>query len=122
MKLFGVLFIFAVLYEINSASRLCGPTLAQILEAVCVKGYNGKLVSKKSSNKALVPRDMAVLNMFNEIDDEEPFRSDSLLNDMLFSEHFNTVAKTRRQRHFNGVYDECCRKECTLDELAGYCL
>ncbi|XP_075162227.1 insulin-like peptide 3 [Haematobia irritans] len=122
MKLIICLFIVGFLCEVNSASRLCGPSLVQVLEAVCVNGFNGKIISKKSNIKALAPRSSDLFNMFNEIDDNEPPMPDSLLRDMLYSEHFDTLAKTRRQRHFTGVYDECCRKECTMDELVGYCL
>ncbi|XP_013117616.1 probable insulin-like peptide 3 [Stomoxys calcitrans] len=122
MKLLSILVIFAVLYESHGeGSRFCGPNLAQILEMVCYNGYNGMIMNKKSGNK-VVHHDMDILNKFNEINDESPFNSDSLLNDLLYGNHVQALAKTRRQRHLTGVYDECCRKSCTMEELTGYCL
>ncbi|XP_013117485.1 probable insulin-like peptide 3 [Stomoxys calcitrans] len=120
MKILSVLLLFAALYEING-SRFCGPTLTQVLEMVCYNGYNPMIMSKKSSNKP-VHHDMDIPDKFNEIDDVSGLKPDSLLNDLLYGNHVNRLAKTRRHRHLGGVYDECCRKDCTLDELAGYCL
>ncbi|XP_013109924.1 probable insulin-like peptide 3 [Stomoxys calcitrans] len=120
MKLLSLLVLFAIVYEIHSeGSRFCGGNLAQILEIVCKNGYNGMAISKKSTNKIA---DTDVLNKFNEIYDDSPFQSETFLNDLLYGNHIHDLAKTRRQRHLAGVYDECCRKSCTMDELAGYCL
>ncbi|XP_075161556.1 insulin-like peptide 3 [Haematobia irritans] len=122
MKVLIILVILAVVHEIHCGeSRFCGPHLTQVLELVCVNGFNQMLVNKRSTNK-LAMGDTLDQNKFNEIDDETPFTSDSLLNDLLFGGHANTVAKTRRLRHFTGVYDECCRKPCSYDEMKGYCL
>lgn len=40
--------IVAAVYEVNAGTkRLCGPVLVQVLESVCVNGYNS-LITKKS--------------------------------------------------------------------------
>ncbi|XP_061391218.1 probable insulin-like peptide 3 [Musca vetustissima] len=119
MKLLSVIVFFAALYEIHSAAtRYCGPNLYQILDAVCTNGFNGMQITKKSGKKELTND----LDIFNEIGDVSPFASDSLLNEMFYSDRDNVLAKTRRMRHLNGVYDECCRKGCTMNELLSYCL
>ncbi len=33
--------------------------------------------------------------------------------------YVDTLAKTRRRR--DGVYDECCNKGCTYNEILSYC-
>ncbi|XP_075161621.1 insulin-like peptide 1 [Haematobia irritans] len=122
MKLLSVLIIFVVIYEIHcDGSRFCGPYLAQVLEMVCVNGYNGLSLNKRSGSKHL-HQDLSILDKMNEIDDDTTIKSDSLLNALLFGDHANTLAKTRRHRQASGVYYECCLKACTTDELAGYCL
>ncbi|XP_005185070.2 probable insulin-like peptide 3 [Musca domestica] len=119
MKLLFAIVFFAALYEIQSATtRFCGPNLYQVLSAVCENGFNGMQITKKSGKKDLTND----LDLFNEIADESPFKSDSLLNEMFYGDRHNALAKTRRLRHLNGVYDECCRKGCTMDELLSYCL
>ncbi|XP_058987634.1 probable insulin-like peptide 3 [Musca domestica] len=122
MKLLGTLVFLALCYEIQSAAtRFCGQNLVQILDAVCVDGFYGMQMSKKSMGRPLHYGLFDVIGS-NEIDNEVHTKSGSLLSDMLSGEGLNGLAKTRRQRHLNGVYDECCRKGCTLDEIAGYCL
>lgn len=32
-----------------------------------------------------------------------------------------TVVPGSFRRHTRGVYDECCRKSCTIQEMASYC-
>lgn len=142
MKLLSFVIFLAALYEIHAgASKLCGKNLIQALDLVCVNGFNDLGINKKSIKKPskynainkmfrnrltlfhfTVNHDLDALSVFNEIEDESPFKSESLLNDMLFSERLNTLAKTRRHRLVTGVYDECCLKSCTTKELSGYCL
>ncbi|XP_058987792.1 probable insulin-like peptide 3 [Musca domestica] len=124
MKLLGALVFLGLCFEIQSAAtRFCGQNLVQILEAVCVDGFNGMDISKKSIHK---PSHHGLADLFEmkEVDNEKHTNgiSNSLINDMLYNGELNGLAKTRRQRHLHGVYDECCRKGCTLNELAGYCL
>ncbi|XP_061388485.1 probable insulin-like peptide 3 [Musca vetustissima] len=122
MKLLAALVFLAICYEIQSAAtRFCGQNLVQVLDAVCVDGFYGMQISKKSTNKPMLHGLTDIIG-FNEIDGEPHYDPDSQLSRMLHSESMNGLAKTRRQRHLNGVYDECCRKGCTLQELAGYCL
>ncbi|XP_073819990.1 insulin-like peptide 3 [Musca autumnalis] len=119
MKLLGVIVFLAALYEINSAAtRFCGSNLHQILTVLCEEGFNGMHVSKKSTKKELTND----LDIFNEIGDESPFKSDSLLNEIFYGDRNNAMAKTRRLRYTNGIYDECCRKGCSMNELLSYCI
>ncbi|XP_073816832.1 insulin-like peptide 3 [Musca autumnalis] len=118
MKLLAVIVFLAALYEINSAAtRFCGSNLHKILAVLCENGFNGMHVSKKSVKKELTND----LDIFNEIGDESPFKSDSLLNEIFYGDHNNVMAKTRRLRHPNGIYYECCKKGCSMDELLSYC-
>ncbi|XP_073841311.1 insulin-like peptide 3 [Musca autumnalis] len=122
MKLLAALIFFAICSEIQSAAtRFCGQNLVRILEAACVDGFNGMQISKKSINK---PMHTQIVDFYglNNIEDETHDVSDSHLSDIFFSDAVNGLAKTRRQRHLHGVYDECCRKGCTYNELLGYCL
>jgi len=32
-----------------------------------------------------------------------------------------TLVSGSFRRHTRGVYDECCRKSCTIQEIASYC-
>ncbi|XP_061390905.1 probable insulin-like peptide 3 [Musca vetustissima] len=123
MKALSVVLMIVFVCDINALyTRVCGPHLTQLLEAVCVNGYNGMQMAKKSTYKPLTS-DIDAIDIYNEIDDDiSPFKSNSLLKDMLYGERINTLAKTRRQRHLSGVYDECCRKPCNMDELLSYCL
>ncbi|XP_059216366.1 probable insulin-like peptide 1 [Stomoxys calcitrans] len=88
---------------------------------VCINGYNPMTLSKKSSS-TLVTHDLDIPDKLKEMDGMSNLNTGTVLNDLLYGNHVNTLTKTRRQRHLPGVYDECCRKDCTLDELAGYCL
>lgn len=66
--------------------------------------------------------DLDVLDMYNDLDDDTPFRSKgSFLDELLMSDHVNSFAKTRRRRNLLGIYDECCVKGCTFAELSSYC-
>ncbi|XP_073836299.1 insulin-like peptide 5 [Musca autumnalis] len=122
MKLLAILVFIAFCYETHSAAtRFCGPNLMRILEAVCVNGFNSMQISKKSIVEPMYPQ-ISDLYGLTDIDNEPHALSNSLLNDVLYSEGMNELAKIRRQRQLHGVYDECCRKGCTFNELAGYCL
>ncbi|KAM7358414.1 insulin-like peptide 1 [Cochliomyia hominivorax] len=120
MKFLCLFVLIAVaVYGVHAgAKRLCGPVLVQVLESVCIDGYNS-LITKKS-----VPlhNELDVLDMYNEIEDDTPFHSKtSFLDDLLMTDHVNTFAKTRRRRNLLGIYDECCVKGCSLAELTSYC-
>ncbi|XP_019894324.1 probable insulin-like peptide 5 [Musca domestica] len=122
MKFFSLILFLVFVHEIKTGSiRVCGPGLAELLDAVCEDGFNGMQLSKKSISKPLTQQ-FGILNMLDGLDDETPHASNSLLRDILYGEHMNDLAKIRRQRHRTGVYDECCRKRCTTEELKSYCL
>ncbi|KAM7356228.1 insulin-like peptide 1 [Cochliomyia hominivorax] len=120
MKFLCLFVLIVALYEVNASSkRLCGPVLVQVLESICIDGYNS-LMTKKS-----VPlhNELDVLNMYSDLEDSAPVHTKSLfLDDLLMGNHVNTFAKTRRRRNILGIYDECCVKGCNYAELASYCL
>ncbi|XP_037825791.1 probable insulin-like peptide 3 [Lucilia sericata] len=121
MKLLCLFVLIAVIYEANaSTKRLCGPVLAQVLESVCINGYNS-IKTKKSV--PMVHNNLDVLDNYNDMEGEENALAakHSFLDDLLMVDHINSVAKTRRRRNLFGIYDECCVKGCTFDELTSYC-
>ncbi|XP_037810188.1 probable insulin-like peptide 1 [Lucilia sericata] len=119
MKLLCLFVFIAALYEVHAGTkRMCGPVLVQVLESVCLNGYN-QMITKKS-----VPlhNDLDVLDIYNDIEDDTPMHTKgSFLDDLLMGDHVNTFAKTRRRRNLLGIYDECCVKGCNFAELTSYC-
>ncbi|KAM7356227.1 insulin-like peptide 3 [Cochliomyia hominivorax] len=114
MKFFYILILFVVLYEANAASkRLCGRILVQVLESVCINGYNSH--PTKRSDSLLNQLEIGITE--SDITDNS---NNSFLDDLLTESHVNTMAVTRRRRNLLGIYDECCVKGCTLDNLALY--
>lgn len=57
--------------------------------------------------------DSSLLNSYN---------ANNLFLDKIFGETLNQLVSTNRRRRHFGVYDECCRKPCTYNELLSYCL
>ncbi|XP_065371059.1 probable insulin-like peptide 1 [Calliphora vicina] len=120
MKLLCIFVIVIVaVYEVNaSTKRLCGPVLAQVLESVCVNGYN----SMKTKKSVPVHNDLDIMDNYNDIEDDAGVHTKgSFLDDLLMSNHANSVAKTRRRRNLLGIYEECCVKGCNFYELTSYC-
>uniref|UniRef100_A0A1I8NW14 Insulin-like domain-containing protein n=1 Tax=Stomoxys calcitrans TaxID=35570 RepID=A0A1I8NW14_STOCA len=116
MTALRLLFFVALFYQIQSEEiRVCGTSLSQLLHSVCVNGYNGKILNKKSS-------DQPAMNLREFFKDEGPSQPDSLLMQIFSIHSSNTAAKTRRDYGYTGVYDECCRKACSLEELVSYCI
>lgn len=50
------------------------------------------------------------------------YNANNLFLDKIFGENLNQLVSTNRRRRHFGVYDECCRKSCTYNELLSYCL
>lgn len=50
------------------------------------------------------------------------FNANNLFLDKLFGEALQQLVNTNRRRRHFGVYDECCRKPCSYNELLSYCL
>ncbi|XP_046809083.1 probable insulin-like peptide 5 [Lucilia cuprina] len=109
----GLLMVLVISDFTRADFRLCGQSLTQFLEMICIDGFNPKNLSKKS-----VPLDDYNDNSLeNDALSSHPFSS--LFMDKLY--HGNLMAKTRRRRH-DGVAEECCRKSCSMSELTTYCL
>ncbi|KAM7358413.1 insulin-like peptide 5 [Cochliomyia hominivorax] len=120
MKILYFLIAFITFYEVNADSkRFCGPLLVQVLESVCVDGYNS-LITKKSVpfHKMLNGLDM---NNYIGSDTDGLNDKNSLLEDLLTQDHTNSFAVTRRRRNLLGIYDECCVKGCSYNEIRSYC-
>ncbi|XP_065361890.1 probable insulin-like peptide 3 [Calliphora vicina] len=107
-----------VITDLSTANfRLCGQSLTQFLDMICVDGFNSKNLKAKKSVPLIDYND-------NGLDSDallpQPFSS--LFMDKLLNANPNSLmAKTRRRRH-DGVADECCRKPCAMPELLSYCI
>ncbi|XP_017461074.1 PREDICTED: LIRP-like [Rhagoletis zephyria] len=94
------------LQQIIAQSRVCGPAIDAVLDTICENGFNTKF--KKSME-------------WKDLDNNYPptrYASFPLLAG-IHGGQVDTLAKTRRRRE--GVFDECCRKPCTYNELYSYC-
>ncbi|XP_011295054.1 probable insulin-like peptide 5 [Musca domestica] len=95
-------------------TRVCGPSLSQLLQTVCENGFNPKF-DKKSN----VPPYLFISKL-SKRSGKEPLQP--LFADMLFNKRPSAVASARQERIYSGVYDECCRKTCSFNEIVDYCL
>ncbi|KAG8225997.1 hypothetical protein J437_LFUL003056 [Ladona fulva] len=96
--------------EKRSSSKFCGTNLSNALQLVCNGIYNPMF--KKSPP-----------GEFADPDNESPYWLPPL-EEIQFPFRPKASAKVligsfRRQKR--GVYDECCRKSCTVNELTSYC-
>nr|XP_017015853.2 probable insulin-like peptide 1 [Drosophila takahashii] len=100
--------------------KLCGPALSDAMDVVCAHGYNtlpqkrgGLLFSTTSSSEE---EDNVWQSLAG-----AGYSFSPLLTNLYGSE---VLIKTRRHRRHmpGGVYDECCVKSCTYEELSAYCL
>ncbi|XP_017080987.1 probable insulin-like peptide 1 [Drosophila eugracilis] len=97
--------------------KLCGPDLSDAMDVVCAHGYNslpqkrGVLTANELQLEDNVWQSLATAGYY----------FSPLLTNLYGSE---VLIKTRRHRRHlpSGVYDECCVKSCTYEELAAYCL
>ncbi|XP_017491456.1 PREDICTED: probable insulin-like peptide 1 [Rhagoletis zephyria] len=112
LKICASLFVlFACLQEIIAQRTVCGPAIDAVLDTICENGFNTKF--KRSMG----------WNDFGDNDVEDGLPSHYASSPFLAKIHggqVDTLAKTRRRRE--GVYDECCRKPCTYNELYSYCM
>ncbi|KAI8121348.1 putative insulin-like peptide 1 [Lucilia cuprina] len=95
------------------ADRRCGAQLTQIMWAICENGFNTIPMSKRSVHSH---------QLLSDIEDNlpYPYAANSLSN-IFQLEKENLIGKNRRTRML-GIVDECCKKSCTYNELAAYCL
>ncbi|CAD7003689.1 probable insulin-like peptide 3 [Ceratitis capitata] len=117
VKICAMLLVVVVVLDQSAGRTVCGPALDAVLKTICIHGYNTKF------KKSMEWDDLGN----NEIDDELPFgyATFPFLSKMR-GEHINSLAKTRRHRDAEnvakiGVYDECCNKACTYNEILSYC-
>ncbi|XP_016977296.1 probable insulin-like peptide 1 [Drosophila rhopaloa] len=113
--------------------KLCGSALSDAMDVVCAHGYNS------------LPQKRGVPSSSSSGDEENEWQSlagaltgtgvgvgagaavgygysfSPLLTNLYGAE---VLIKTRRHRRHlpGGVYDECCVKSCSYEELAAYCL
>ncbi|EDV51254.1 probable insulin-like peptide 1 [Drosophila erecta] len=102
--------------------KLCGPALSDAMDVVCSNGFN-TLPRKRGSLLASnndVQGDDDDDGMWQTLDGAG-YSFSPLLTNLYGSE---VLIKTRRHRRHltGGVYDECCVKSCSYEELATYCL
>ncbi|XP_004530862.1 probable insulin-like peptide 3 [Ceratitis capitata] len=116
LKIHALLLVLAVVLQQAHCSRtVCGPALDAVLRTICVHGFNSKF------KKSMEWDDVGT----NELDFELPFLyANSPFLAKINGDQFDTVAKTRRYRdtpYRTGVYDECCSKACSYNEILSYC-
>ncbi|XP_011210854.2 LIRP [Bactrocera dorsalis] len=111
LKICAFLTVFIVsLQHISAEQAVCGPAIDAALSLMCENGFNTKF--KKSLDwddlGNTEPETLSPFGLMN-----FPFLA------KIHGGQVDTVAKTRRRR--DGVYDECCRKACSYNELLSYC-
>ncbi|EDW40930.1 probable insulin-like peptide 3 [Drosophila sechellia] len=99
----SLLLLILMIGGVQATMKLCGRKLPETLSKLCVYGFN-----------AMTKRTLDAVN-FNLIDGFE----DRSLLERLLSDSSVQMLKTRRLR--DGVFDECCLKSCTMDEVLRYC-
>ncbi|XP_015434147.1 PREDICTED: LIRP-like [Dufourea novaeangliae] len=81
--------------------QYCGRSLSSTLQMICGGVYNSRF---KKSNQEMVMDGYAFIN------DLHPYKSIENARKML-----------RFRRNSRGVYEECCLKMCSTEELRSYC-
>ncbi|XP_052846673.1 probable insulin-like peptide 1 [Drosophila gunungcola] len=103
--------------------KLCGPALSDAMDVVCAHGYNS--LSQKRAIQPPVSNELknGWWQALAEADAgaDAGYSFSPLLTNLYGAE---VLIKTRRHRRHlpSGVYDECCVKSCSYEELAAYCL
>ncbi|XP_014214291.1 probable insulin-like peptide 3 [Copidosoma floridanum] len=91
------------------ADKYCGHKIPDTLSVVCKGAYNSMF--KKDGNQA-------GSDDYQYYDDGMPFRRRNDATNLLARLAYR---RSRRQDQSNGIYNECCLKPCTIDELLSYC-
>ncbi|XP_016966431.1 probable insulin-like peptide 3 [Drosophila biarmipes] len=105
----SLLLLILMIGSVQASMKLCGSKLPEALSRLCVYGFN-----------AMTKRTFDPMN-FNLVEAgslDLGFDDRSLL-ERLFLDGSAQMLKTRRLRE--GVFDECCLKSCSMDELLRYC-
>ncbi|XP_049314499.1 probable insulin-like peptide 1 [Bactrocera dorsalis] len=114
LKIGALLLVLSVALHQSIGRTVCGPALDEVLSAICVHGFNTKF--KKSMEWDQLAN--------NAVEDELafPYARFPFLAEIRGGQ-LNTLAKIRRHRDtiVTGVYDECCNKDCTYNEILSYC-
>ncbi|KAG5893916.1 hypothetical protein JTB14_014524 [Gonioctena quinquepunctata] len=100
------------LYRTPERRTYCGTHLAQALSTICKGNYN-TLIKKNNYYRRARDTSGSMSDMPSE-DPGYPYQKKS--------EATNLMGGTkRRKRYSRGVYNECCEKSCTREELSTYC-
>ncbi|XP_037723064.1 probable insulin-like peptide 1 [Drosophila subpulchrella] len=97
--------------------KLCGPALSDAMDVVCAHGYN----SLPQKRRVLVPANDEEDNVWQSLA-AAGYSFSPLLTNLYGSEVLIKTRRHRRHMTTGGVYDECCVKSCTYEELSAYCL
>ncbi|XP_017040461.1 probable insulin-like peptide 3 [Drosophila ficusphila] len=109
MLIHGLVLLILMIGSVQATMKLCGSNLPEALSKLCLYGFN------TMTKRKLDPMNY---NLIGEGQLDLGFDDRSLLERML-TESSVQLLKTRRLRE--GVFDECCLKSCTMDELLTYC-
>uniref|UniRef100_T1GAC2 Insulin-like domain-containing protein n=1 Tax=Megaselia scalaris TaxID=36166 RepID=T1GAC2_MEGSC len=96
--------------------RLCGRLLTSTLQNLCVNGLYTNL-KKKSVPETTYDDDVSVDGNFDSEGDMAPFYPS--FDDKIFMNKGSMLSKWRRRR--NGIVNECCHKQCSINTLLTYC-
>ncbi|XP_039951872.1 probable insulin-like peptide 1 [Bactrocera tryoni] len=114
LKICALLLVLSVALHQSTGRTVCGPALDAVLSTICVNGFNTKF------KKSMEWDDLGS----NALEDELvfPYARFPFLAE-IHGGQVNALAKTRRHRDtaLIGVYDECCNKGCTYNEIFSYC-
>nr|XP_023013278.1 LIRP-like isoform X1 [Leptinotarsa decemlineata] len=92
----------------------CGGYLAQALSTICKGNYN--TLHKKNNYSRRVSWDTTgYMSDMPSGDSTYPFQSKSEATNFMGGTH------RRRKRYPHGVFNECCEKSCSKEELSTYC-
>ncbi|KAJ8919307.1 hypothetical protein NQ315_003891 [Exocentrus adspersus] len=99
--------------ETFRTKKYCGSHLSQALSAICKGNYNSlfkkqEVYQKKSYWDPQYPSGMP------QDGQAFPFQSRSQATSVMSNYR-------RRRRQIHGVYNECCEKSCSREELSAYC-
>ncbi|KAL5288932.1 ins.2 family protein [Megaselia abdita] len=103
-----------VAFTAGGKVRLCGESLTKTLTKLCVNGFYSNV---KKSVPETYDDDLAVENNFEDEGGLLPFYPN--FDDKIFTNKGSLLSKYRRRR--NGIVNECCRKQCSINTLLSYC-